>query len=98
MAHSLALMTTWLESTGTRETAPTFRALPLKVVRFITDNRRVWVARTTESELHADCIRMGELRVGIGPHWDIEVCFSISNEIHAVLSSTEEHIDAVFGA
>ena len=56
------------------------------------------MARTTESQLRADCIRTGELRVDIGPHWDIELCFSISNQIHAVLSSTEEHVNAVFGA
>lgn len=98
MTRSLALMATWLESTGARETASTLRALHLKVAGFRTENRCSWVAGTTESQFRSDCIRIGELRVDIGPHWDIEVCFRISDEIHAVLSPTEEHVDSIFGA
>jgi hypothetical protein len=36
--------------------------------------------------------------VNIGPHFHIEICFGISDEVHAMLSPAEEHVNAVLGA
>jgi hypothetical protein len=56
------------------------------------------MARTAQSQLRTNCIRTGELRVDIGPHFHIEICFGISDEVHAMLSPAEEHVNAVLGA
>jgi hypothetical protein len=98
MAFGLALMAAWIEPTATRQAAPAFRTLSLKVLRLRTENGHFGVTRTTKSKFCTDCIYLGKLRMDISPHWNIQISFGISNEIHAVLSSAEEHVDAVFSA
>jgi hypothetical protein len=98
MALGLALMAAWLEPTGTRQAASAFRTLSLKDLRFRTENGHFGVTRTTKSQRCTDCIYPGKLRMDISPHWNIQISFSISNKIHAVLGSAEEHVDAVLSA
>jgi hypothetical protein len=95
MAFCLALMSTWLKSTGTWEITTTFRALFLKVVRLRAKNRDFFMTRAAEGQLCTDCVSVGELGVNIRPHWDIEVRLRVSNEIHPMLRSAQENIDSV---
>jgi hypothetical protein len=95
MASGFALVTTVRETVGTSLFTSTFRALLKKFVRLSDLNDHLRVSGAAQVESVADGVRSPKRVDDFLPHGDIGVCLRVANEIHTMLGSTEEHINAV---
>jgi hypothetical protein len=87
-----------LETLVANERAPAFGALDGEVVGFGAQNRGIRVARTDQPNGRTHGIPLLELLMNIGPHGHLLVRLRVANEVHPVLCSAEQHVDAVLRA
>jgi hypothetical protein len=94
-------MTTCLTSMSTVKTigawlpASTFRAEFCEIARFSNVHDRLRMARATQPQRRTNGITCTQHTDHLLPHSDGRVGVSVTDEIHAVLGSTEEHVDAI---
>jgi hypothetical protein len=55
------------------------------------------MAGANQADGYAHGVPLAELLIHVCPHGHVLVRFRVANEVHSVLCSTEQHVDAVLG-
>lgn len=97
VAPRLTTMSAVRKTIQTRLSATTFGTELRKVVWLLDVNWCAFMPRTAELQGWTDMILGAQQVDDLLPHWNVGISVGIANDIHAMLSSAEKHIDAVLG-
>jgi hypothetical protein len=97
MAPSLALMTAVGETFGAGLTTSAFRAKVCKVFGLADFKHLLGMSWTAKAKRITDGLSGSKHVNDFLPHGDDGIRFGVSDNVHAMLSSTKQHIDAVSG-
>jgi hypothetical protein len=95
MTSRLALVAALRKALGTCLHAPTFGAEAHEVIRLADMKNFVWMTRAAKLDCIINRVLSSQYLDDLLPHSHVGVSFRVSNQVHAMLSSTEKNVDAV---